>query len=678
LIVRCANCNTEFSLDGRQVGPEGATVRCSLCSHVFQVDPPGASLADQPWQIRTVDDLVFTAPNLDTLRQWIGEGRLHPDDKISRTGKHWVRLGDMPEFSDVFGGHEGLPQIVTPVAPPEPVLDDVTSPPPPSYDDVAGAGDSPASMLDAVTKAVSPGAAQDDLAGGPAAHAIPAPPPFAGDEPPAIPSGPPISGEAPVLTAPAREHEDEPIMRPEESTDDLPVHRPRSNWKLVAGLGVFLGIAFVFGIPGIRSRIMGLAGDVVGEEQGAEKVEVALPEQVETARKALAALDSAAMARAEAALQAEIDDGQRPAAAVAAMKLAQVELLTARSLELAILAAADEDGRAEALSQSRGYADQASRIFDGMEVEVIQDRDRLRIARAMLRLAQGRGADEIEALLPKDGAQEAKLAVAAAPLWRDPEARPPDAVVSGLRSLEQPTGLSQLILTLAHLRSDAREDAIAVVDGLLRRVPEQPTAGVLKGLLAVAEEAETGTGESGQTAEEVATEGEPKEPQPPPTRGAAGGGGRAGGSSTERMIDEGCRKVEGGDPRGGVKLLMRAFDLKPGDLDVLVCLAQGYTKLGNLQSASAFYKRALERSPRHRSALRGAAKTAAKLGQTSAAVKLYQRLLGVEPGNQEAKAYLSAHGGQPKAPAGGQPPGKAPMGGGRPEPIEPPAQPPNG
>jgi len=267
LIVRCANCNTEFSLDDRQVGPEGATVRCSVCSHVFQVDPPGASLADQPWQIRTVDDLVFTAPSLETLRQWIGEGRLHPDDKISRTGKHWVRLGDMPEFSDVFGGHDGLPQLVTPVAAPEPVLDDATSPPPASYDDVAGSGERPTSMLDAVTKAVTPAGVQDAFASGPAAHAIPAPPPFARDEPPSIPSGPPVSGEAPVLSASAPMDESEDFDRPAESTDDLQVHRRRSSWKLPAALGVFLGIAFMFGIPGVRSRIMGLAGSVVSGEE---------------------------------------------------------------------------------------------------------------------------------------------------------------------------------------------------------------------------------------------------------------------------------------------------------------------------------------------------------------------------------------------------------------------------
>lgn len=668
-------------------------MRCSVCSHVFQVGPPGASLADQPWQIRTVDDLVFTAPNLDTLREWISEGRLHPDDKISRTGKHWVRLGDMPEFSHAFGGHAGLPQLVTPVAPPEPVLDDVTSPPPPSYDELTGSGTTPASMLDVVTKAVSsPPTGQPILGREPSTPAIPAPPPFAGDEPMAIPSGPPISGEAPVVPASSlmdEEDEDEEDVRPVQSADDLPVQRRSGTWKLVAGLGVFLGVALVFGVPGIRSRVMGLAGDVVGGDKPEEAVVVALPRQVEDARKALDALDKPAMARAEAGLQAAIDDGQSPAPAVAAMKLAQVEILTARSLELAILAAADDGSRDEALSQSRGYADQATRIFDGIAVEALQDRDRLRTARAMLRLAQGRGADEIEALLPKEGAQEARLAIGAAVLWHDPEAKAPDAVVAGLRALDKPTGLSQLILTLACMRAGAREDALAVVNELLVRAPEQPTAEVIKGLLTAGQGTATGTGEPGETGEEVTIV---EEPETPPAGDAQHPGGRQGGTSTERMIDEGCRKVEGGDPRGGVKILMRAFDLKPGDLDVLVCLAQGYTKLGNLQSASAFYKRALDRSPRHRSALRGAAKTAAKLGQTDYAVKLYERLMDIEPGNQEARDYLAAHGGRPKAPSGGQPtagggdkppPGKAPppkepVRGGAPKPIEPPGTPPNG
>ncbi len=134
MIVRCANCHTEFSLDDHQIGPEGATVRCSVCSYVFPVDaPPGAG--DQPWQIRTVEDLLFTAPDLATLQTWIAEGRLHPDDKVSRTGRHWLRLGDMPEFSSVFSGFGDLPQVFVEVeGPPSPTgsaLDELG--PPPSF-----------------------------------------------------------------------------------------------------------------------------------------------------------------------------------------------------------------------------------------------------------------------------------------------------------------------------------------------------------------------------------------------------------------------------------------------------------------------------------------------------------------------------------------------------------------
>lgn len=114
MLVRCANCQTEFSLDDRQVGPDGASVRCSVCAYVFRVEAP--SSREATWHIRTVEDLSFTSPDLPTLRQWIREGRLHPDDEVSRTGRHWLRLGDMPEFSGAFRGFGGLPEVFVEVA----------------------------------------------------------------------------------------------------------------------------------------------------------------------------------------------------------------------------------------------------------------------------------------------------------------------------------------------------------------------------------------------------------------------------------------------------------------------------------------------------------------------------------------------------------------------------------
>lgn len=117
MIVRCDNCGSEFRFDDKQVG-EGITVRCSVCKHVFKLESPGAAPAG--WIIRTTEDTHFNAPDVSTLREWIGEGRLHPDDEVSRTGRKWVRLGDMPEFADAFAGFAGVSPVVQASAEPPP------------------------------------------------------------------------------------------------------------------------------------------------------------------------------------------------------------------------------------------------------------------------------------------------------------------------------------------------------------------------------------------------------------------------------------------------------------------------------------------------------------------------------------------------------------------------------
>jgi tetratricopeptide (TPR) repeat protein len=88
--------------------------------------------------------------------------------------------------------------------------------------------------------------------------------------------------------------------------------------------------------------------------------------------------------------------------------------------------------------------------------------------------------------------------------------------------------------------------------------------------------------------------------------------------------------------------LLKAFDLEPTNVDVNVCLGIGYAKLKNYGRALHFYEKALDKSPKHRAALEGAAGAAAKSGSSGKAKRLYERLLAVDPSNADAKAYLDA------------------------------------
>jgi predicted Zn finger-like uncharacterized protein len=110
VIIRCTKCSTEFALDPSQVGPEGVTLRCSVCSHMFHAEPD-PDVAPAPWKVATVEKHLSTQPDLRRLLEQVEDGRLRPEDQISRTGQTWIKLGELPEFSSLFIGAEGLPRV---------------------------------------------------------------------------------------------------------------------------------------------------------------------------------------------------------------------------------------------------------------------------------------------------------------------------------------------------------------------------------------------------------------------------------------------------------------------------------------------------------------------------------------------------------------------------------------
>lgn len=108
MIIRCTKCSTEFPLDPSQVGPEGVTLRCSVCSHMFHAEPdPDAA----PWKLVTTEKHMFSLPDLRRVVEQVADGRLRPDDQISRTGQTFIKLGELPELSSLFIGAEGLPRV---------------------------------------------------------------------------------------------------------------------------------------------------------------------------------------------------------------------------------------------------------------------------------------------------------------------------------------------------------------------------------------------------------------------------------------------------------------------------------------------------------------------------------------------------------------------------------------
>ena len=718
MIVRCENCGTEFGFDDRQIG-EGITVRCSVCKHVFKVESPTASA--QGWQIRTTEGTSFKAPDVATLREWIDEGRLHPDDQVSRTGKNWVRLGDMPEFARAFASFQGVAPVAAPVKAADPARVVAEARPPSTVSTLP-----PVSLPQSQRPTVSPPRSFPPQANAPVAPqrpisapaSVPArpviPPPTRApevvddddedallvdddDEPttarPRDPSAPvrtressgpartrESSGPRPAeRSAPQRQAEPE-VAKPKPAPQPAPPVEPADDDELdafetdggkrrgvspglIAFLGVIAAVGVMFGVPSIRTKLLSL-----GQDRGTEQVPgngEPTPE-MEAAELALKKLGTAELARAEADLQRAIDAGGEPTT-VAAMKVVLADLLLSRAIAYEIAAALDAAQRDDFRRRAEEDREDGERLID--TVEGAPDTDRLAEVRALARLAARRPEAEVLPQVP-DGAAEAKLIVQAAVLWQDLAAPVPSGLVAGLSELPERSGLGESALALALVRAGDSVAAKNAAERLLVGAGDQVVALAVRSHLDQAGAATEGEAETGETGE---TEGEPEAgetggdpvakapPRPGEAPAETDNGGGGGGGSFDKLVERGCSQVSSGEAAAGVKTLLRAFDMKDNNLDVLVCLADGYAAQGQSAQAANFYDRALDQSPSNIPALRGAAKLAAKNGNDERAKKLYERLLAADPDNATAQAWLAKHGGQ-EAPAEQPSPEPAPSG----------------
>lgn len=112
--VNCPRCDTLFEFDERQMRGAIATLKCSVCQHLFRIETNIALGREdhRRWMVRNVtsgDVLYFSG--FDQLHRWIMEGQITRADEISRTGQKWVKLEHVGEFSPVFEVVESIQHL---------------------------------------------------------------------------------------------------------------------------------------------------------------------------------------------------------------------------------------------------------------------------------------------------------------------------------------------------------------------------------------------------------------------------------------------------------------------------------------------------------------------------------------------------------------------------------------
>ncbi|MEZ4384225.1 MAG: tetratricopeptide repeat protein [Nannocystaceae bacterium] len=664
---------------------------------MFHAEPNPDAGVHQEWQLCNAEKHLFTLPNLRTVVEWIEDSRLRPDDQISRTGVHWLRLGDIPELSTVFVGFDGLARVFRALDEPPPVPSVGDLGPPPAFGE--GLGDipdfgvgnapldspsqsMPASMLDAVTKAVSappkPAAdvpmprrghrsqpillseleaeakakaeaaqaaaeAETDAEAEDAAEAEPSGAAEAEGTPTAsVPAHSVVASAEGSATADAVEAaaaaQQVASMPPEEKPEEK-----GGGLGWLAILGVAAGLVVMFGVPDIRAKILGTeapAGGTPAVSQPAAP-QATPAADLSVADQAIAKLGIDETTRAQATLQKMIDVREQRSQPTEDIKLAQVELILTRALAFSI-AVSLEPTAVNGTARSRGEQDQrrATELLAGLDVDKVEDKARLGRVQALVALVEGQVGEAANRVPPTDA--ELALVVKAAPLWINSDGAVPPGLLAGLQGLPQPSGLARSLHALALWRSGDDEGAQRMVAALNQTVPDQPLAITLDHVLAAAIAAESGA-EPEETTDAVADSGSTnggaakvRRPRP------ASGGEDTSDPST--LTPRGCEKVRGGDPTAGIKLLLGAIDANAMGFDTYLCLGDGYMKLGNVGSSLSFYDRAVKLAPKNKAALAGAASAAEKAKRTAQAVDFYKRLLAVDPNNEAAKTFLAANG----------------------------------
>lgn len=103
--VICDRCNTEYDFDDALVSSGGTTVKCTNCGHLFKVfrarsSHPSLSGPGSCWIVEYASGGREELASLRELTRRISAGRLGAADRISRTGRAFRRVGEIPQLQE--------------------------------------------------------------------------------------------------------------------------------------------------------------------------------------------------------------------------------------------------------------------------------------------------------------------------------------------------------------------------------------------------------------------------------------------------------------------------------------------------------------------------------------------------------------------------------------------------
>ncbi len=601
--VRCEKCNSEYEFDASRIPPEGLPVKCSSCGHVFRVGAPADALPGPgnavEWMIRQPSGNVFRFRELTTLQRWIVERKVSRGDEISKSGRHWKRLGDIAELATFFQVVDAAQPVAAapqptwpaPVAQPSvPLTAQPTVPLAPAAP-VAAAPFVPAPRPTGPQAPVAPGALPTGYPGGAAWEGAPQQVPWQ------QPSGNwqmQPGGAAPEL-------------------DDYPVRR--------GGKGKWVVLALVLLIAGAGAGTYVLRPDLVDRWLGRGVNELAVNHvkigYTELQRDSYAAIDAAIDNFEKAiALGGDYADAK---AGLAEAELARAEYLKEEADELTaqldkLTDVELERAKAAIEAKRREVSLRSDRAFTLAKEALTLDPTGLAGNRAMADYYRFKNAaeqmrpllDKARAASPGDPRVAYVLgsSLIGDPTLADRALRYFDEALEGAPEMQR----ARYRLARLYAAQNNPDKAKTLIELILKAVPDHERAKALQTALAP--------------------------PAPPPVEPAPV---EEKAPTLEQLLAQADRLRNSDRAGKALKLYEQAQELEPEDPDIFVGIGWCYVDLEQPAAAISSFKNALRLAPRLSDAHFGLAEAYRNKGDKANAAKHYREFLDILPSGEDAE-----------------------------------------